>query len=318
MAVMIVNRSLKGLACFLSAFSLLQGPQMAMAGQTLAAFHAPQTAAEEALNAALHDGDAGEGAMTSALSAAVKKAKGKKDCPGSFHGELCEMARRAITCNAVPHDFYVFRTTSAAADEATIDATWPDFASAAAPEWKTYRLVRKDGMWALDGIDCGGLYKFNISTQELLGAFHRPASGPEKSLDKILQIDRAGPALGNFVLKLPGRLSARKNMFSHLFTKPLLDAWQEAQSTAARQECGGKYVPGEMCGLMDHSVVSCGQDGNDVYFYRTIRADARQATVTYTWPSSMTDGPVYRMVNIGGSWKLDGVDCGGTEKYHFR
>jgi hypothetical protein len=77
-----------------------------------------------------------------------------------------------------------------------------------------------------------------------------------------------------------------------------------------QQSCGGRYT-GEVCGL-DFSPVTCAQDINDTYLYRTEFNCGHVADISYVWSSDDTSPTAtYVLLEAGGSWKIDGIKCLG-------
>jgi hypothetical protein len=285
-------------------------------------FHPPQTEAERALDAVLHTGgDANKGTITKGLLDVITKIEEKKKsgtCTGSEgvpDALLCEAVDSVLTCGAIFHDAYSYRTTSANDHEATVDAIWSKFVADRAARWSTYRLVKNEGIWALDGIDCGGLYKFNISVKELLDVFHLATSAPEKALDKIFHLYDKDKDLDGFIFNYPWHDRAKDKEFSLLFSRDFLNRSEKEEKSLIKESCGGKYpADGQPCDMIrDVNPIYCGQDYPDVFLYRTIKSNRKEAIVTYTWPIYMTDGPVYKLVHDKDHWMLDDIDCSGTK-----
>jgi hypothetical protein len=148
-----------------------------------AAFHAPQTGAERALEKILRRADKderlldnllqGRGArnfkpsvnyetlLTPALIAPIRaqeKALVAKDCKGKYlEGEICGLDYSPITCGQDSGERYEFRTREAEPRTASIDFRWPGGKTVA-----TYRLVKADGAWKMDGVSCAGVSRFNM------------------------------------------------------------------------------------------------------------------------------------------------------------
>jgi hypothetical protein len=145
------------------------------AGPALAAPHPPASEPERALNATLRVADKDEKEfdnlslaprkptfrptvdyrrMLSAplLAAFVSQQRRvlKADCGGKYlEGELCGMDYDPITCAQDSPDHYLFETLRADPTSAVVKMSWPH-----ENQITTYRLVRRQGRWLIDGIHC--------------------------------------------------------------------------------------------------------------------------------------------------------------------
>lgn len=130
---------------------------------------------------------------------------------------------------------------------------------------------------------------------------HPPKSPAETALDKILKIaDRDDELLDNLLHRYPVA-KAKQIDYRPMLTAQLIAAMQAEERRLVKQDCGGKYLEGELCG-MDYSPVTCAQDTVTPYTYRTVAQHDRDAIIA---------GPAatYRMVQAGRGWQLDGVKC---------
>ncbi len=145
--------------------------------------------------------------------------------------------------------------------------------------------------------------------QGYAASFHRPSNEPEKALDRIInymEVDGAGGGS-----KLNDLLENRKSSFDFrtLFTAPYIAAVQQAEAALVKQDCGGLYLEGELCGL-GYSPVSCAQDTVE-YFYHTVALSPHRAIIQADTADPPRDHPIiYTMVKEIFLWKLDGVVCG--------
>lgn len=96
------------------------------------------------------------------LLAAWRKAEQnavKENCNGVYiDGEMCGIDIHPITCSQDSHETYVYQTLSSSVTKAVIEYRWPEHPKAIA----TYRLVREERIWVLDGVSCSGYLKFNM------------------------------------------------------------------------------------------------------------------------------------------------------------
>ena len=159
----------------------------------------------------------------------------------------------------------------------------------------------------------------NAAEAGLPPSFHIAQSVPEKTLNNIIRRSENGDAMIDYILKIPGYAARQDHAYAHLFTKNLLIAWANAQAQFVQQDCGGKYLEGEICGI-DENPVSCAQDFSDKeYLYQTQEESGQKAIISYRWADQATSnaGPKYRLVKSGNDWKLDGVNCGNGLKFNM-
>jgi hypothetical protein len=80
-------------------------------------------------------------------------------------------------------------------------------------------------------------------------AFHAARSVPEKVLDEIIRRSDKDDNLFYYILQRPGYDATKDSGYSRLFTRRLLQTWANAEAELVKQDCGGKYVDGEICGF---------------------------------------------------------------------
>jgi hypothetical protein len=149
--------------------------------------------------------------------------------------------------------------------------------------------------------------------------FDAARSAPEKALNEIFHHSDNDDNLSEFVLKRPWYDAKKDKGYATLFTPNLLAAWASAEAQLVQHDCQGKYLDGEICGI-DYSPITCGNATSDKgYRFRTKEADDRKAILSSRWAGEQAraDGPQYRMAKEGGSWRLDGVDCGNGAKFNM-
>jgi hypothetical protein len=149
--------------------------------------------------------------------------------------------------------------------------------------------------------------------------FHAAHSAPEKALNEIFHRSDNDDNLSEFVLKRPWYDAKKDKGYATLFTQSLLAAWASAEAQLVQQDCQGKYLDGEICGI-DYSPITCGNATSDKgYVFRTKQADDRSAILFSRWAGHEASGEdsQYRMVKEAGSWRLDGVDCGDGAKFNM-
>jgi hypothetical protein len=146
--------------------------------------------------------------------------------------------------------------------------------------------------------------------------FHDVETEAERALDAILKrVDHDHQALDNL---LGGRGPGFRRTVDYrtMITPPALAAIAAHEKEVVKRTCGGRYRDGEICGL-DYVPVTCAQDSNPVYFYRTLSASADRAEIAQKWPYSKEPGATYRLVRDGGGWKIDGIRCTGADAFNM-
>jgi len=145
------------------------------------------------------------------------------------------------------------------------------------------------------------------------GSFHAPATGPEMALDKILHLaDADDNQLGNLI---PARGGGGHVDYTKSLTPALIAAIAKAEKDLVREDCGGKYRKGELCGL-DYSPITCAQDSLPAYTYHTILDLGDKVVIEYAWPPNNETTATYTVIKGANGWRIDGVSCAGGAKFH--
>lgn len=150
--------------------------------------------------------------------------------------------------------------------------------------------------------------------------FNAPKTEAEKALDGILKRATVDANFFEFVLKRPWFDPAKGNDYSTMLTQTLLDTLAAREAKYVKEDCGGKYLDGEICGL-DYDPITCGQDPPLAYRFRTRMQKEGVAVISTVNALSSNDfanyrliadeyPPTYRMLKVNGQWQLDGIDCG--------
>ncbi len=141
------------------------------------------------------------------------------------------------------------------------------------------------------------------------GRPHPAATEAEKALDKLLRLSEKRFGLVAAVLGRPGGGKHDAALARELTTARLRQGLAALERNAVRDNCKGRYVPGEICGL-DYNPLTCAQDESDApYSYRTTAASAERADIAYSWPGAANPSARFVMVREAGVWKLDAVQC---------
>jgi len=154
----------------------------------------------------------------------------------------------------------------------------------------------------------GSAYKlvFAIGAAALMVvAGHASADG-----HKILKLaDRDDDLRDNLLHRYPVA-KAKQVDYRPMLTAQLLAAMQAEEKRLVKQDCGGKYLEGELCG-MDYSPITCAQDTVAPYTYKTLAQTDRATTIA-------GPGATYRMIQVGSGWQLDGVKCETGTAFNFK
>jgi hypothetical protein len=140
------------------------------------------------------------------------------------------------------------------------------------------------------------------------GRVHPATTQAEKALDNLLRLSEKRSGLVDALL---GRRAGKADLAlaGQMTTPRLRRQLADLERWTVRENCKGRYIPGELCGL-DYNPLTCAQDASDApYSYRTLSSSADQAEIAYFWPGA--DSPLARffMVAVAGTWKLDAVQC---------
>ena len=138
---------------------------------------------------------------------------------------------------------------------------------------------------------------------------HPAATKAEKALDKLLRLSEKRVGLVAAVLGRSGGGKGDAVLARELTTARLRQDLAELERKAVRDNCKGRYIPGELCGL-DYNPLTCAQDESDApYSYRTTTAIPDRADIVYSWPGAANPSASFIMVREGEAWKLDAVRC---------
>jgi hypothetical protein len=143
-------------------------------------------------------------------------------------------------------------------------------------------------------------------------AWHAPLTTPELALDRILKMADSDPDQLDNLLGGRGRADFHPTVdYTAVLTPPLLAAIRRSEDQLVRKSCGGYYT-GEVCGL-DFSPVTCAQDMNDAYLYRTEFKRGHVAEISYAWSLAVASpAATYMLLEAGGNWRIDGIKCLGN------
>jgi hypothetical protein len=149
--------------------------------------------------------------------------------------------------------------------------------------------------------------------------FHPPQTEAEIALDKIFDLEDKDSNMLFFALAMPYYHPPKDTGYAQLFTKALLKAWRKKEADLVRENCGGKYREGEICGL-DFDPITCAQDRPDKFVFRTIKSGKESVSIIAAWPQSVNDEryfKYYKLVKEEDVWKLDGVYCRESDNFNM-
>jgi hypothetical protein len=148
--------------------------------------------------------------------------------------------------------------------------------------------------------------------------FHPPATEAEQALAAILHRADTDAAILDNILGARGTRHFHRSVdYTVDLTPALLRAIREAEHRLVAKECGGHYRAGDICGL-DYNPVTCAQDSDPPYLYRTDAAQADQATISYRWrnDNDQKTAAIYRLIHEGGHWRIDAITCDGGVRFN--
>ncbi|QAZ67535.1 hypothetical protein [Solidesulfovibrio carbinolicus] len=165
------------------------------------------------------------------------------------------------------------------------------------------------GAVALAGPPVSAVSASSDADKPAAGRPHPAATEAEKTLDKLLRLSEKRAGLVDALLGRPGGGKGDAALARELTTARLRHDLAELERKAVRDNCKGRYIPGELCGL-DYNPLTCAQDESDApYSYRTTAATPDRADIVYSWPGAANPSASFIMVREGEAWKLDAVRC---------
>lgn len=148
--------------------------------------------------------------------------------------------------------------------------------------------------------------------------FHPARTAPEIALNRILRRADADHVLLDNLFKRYGPVPrARRVDYSAFLTPELLAALASTEAKMVKENCGGQYRDGEICGL-DYSPITCAQDYAKPYSYRTESSGPGRAAIAYRWPHRHDIAARYDLKIDAGVWKIDNISCGADGNFHAR
>ncbi|KHK04068.1 hypothetical protein [Desulfovibrio sp. TomC] len=141
------------------------------------------------------------------------------------------------------------------------------------------------------------------------GGYHRAATEAEKTLDRVLRLSEKDPDLVAFLLATPQYKARAGKDYGRYVTPRLRTDLAALERATVAENCQGKYLDGELCGL-DYNPLTCAQDLADgAYLYQTASSGDGRAEISYKWPGEKDSLGRFTLVQDGGVWKIDAVTC---------
>jgi hypothetical protein len=180
-------------------------------------------------------------------------------------------------------------------------------------------MIQEKDIWKIDGIICGDTL-FNMPKSATLKPymFHSPHYETEKALDAILkqEIDDLFTDQDNYENRgQSGYVEKQVEMYPNTFSPALITAWKKASMEVPQKR--GEYCNYKKLCNSDYDPVTCTADNPDYFFFRQERANDYEAIVVTSWPWSGEVLGTYKLVKVHAKWQLDGIACGGNEKFNM-
>jgi len=147
--------------------------------------------------------------------------------------------------------------------------------------------------------------------------FQPPSSDAERALNSILKWRDPGGPVYRFLTDQNGGRKLYEKRFDRHFTVPLLDAVAALERKLVKEECRGRYVEGDMCGI-GYNPLNCAQDDppNGYHFLVESAGEGTEVIAT-AWRAS---GPVtarYRVTRYHGTWAIDAISCPDGDSFNW-
>jgi len=279
-------------------------------------FHPAQTEAEKALDGIMHRNYDAANIYSKSFLAFISEFK-EKEKSGECKTPITDI--RNILCDGIKHlptgyarefDEYMFKTTYKDNERAVIEIIPKEFLEHYPNSTSDiYNFTKEDNNWKLDGVDYGGIFKYNISIDNILTKIHLPETETEKVLDKILKLNNSREHdVYSYVFRQPYIEFKEDEILKPLFTDNLIKESSKEEYDLIKESCGG-IMPEDKrpCDMYrEVNPISCAQDTPENYIYKTIKSTDTEAFVQYVWPNSeFLLGPIYKFIKEQNIWKLD-------------
>ena len=171
--------------------------------------------------------------------------------------------------------------------------------------WRCHALCLTLGLWLLASLPAA----WAAPRASEPGGYHRAATPAETALDRVLRLSEKDSNLVEFLLATPQYKAKNDKGYGRYFTARLRADLAAMERASVAENCQGKYIDGELCGL-DYNPLTCAQDLSDkAYLYRTSSSDDARAVIDYKWPGTADPLASFDMIREAGAWKLDAVRC---------
>lgn len=147
--------------------------------------------------------------------------------------------------------------------------------------------------------------------------FHPPSTEAERALDAVLGLGDNEAGSYDFLTDRDGGRKTHGAKFLRYFSPSLLTAIAAHERKLVRQNCGGVYVEGELCGF-DVSPLTCVQDmPADGYHFVTERTQVNSVQVAIGWESNGAAIARYRLIKNPGRWVIDAISCPDGPRFNW-
>jgi hypothetical protein len=145
--------------------------------------------------------------------------------------------------------------------------------------------------------------------------FHIASSDAEIKINSIIRISEIDYDFTEYLLKNTGN-KIKSNKFSQLVRKDLVTYLRNKEKKLVKNDCGGKYLEGEICGI-DINPITCTQDNSEYpYYYKSVKVKDGYI-IHYRWKEFDDIVASYHMVYLNKKWILSGLNCKEYLKYNI-
>lgn len=142
------------------------------------------------------------------------------------------------------------------------------------------------------------------------GPFHEAVTDAEKALDTTLKKVGEDEYLFENARIRTGVVPVKQRVdYTKMLTRRLVAELAAEEARLVKEQCGGKYVEGELCGF-EHNPILCAQDVDEEYYYHTLHQGGDTAIIDYSWPYQPNRAVAHYTMLLGkDGWKIDAVRC---------
>jgi hypothetical protein len=146
---------------------------------------------------------------------------------------------------------------------------------------------------------------------------HPPSTEAERALAAVLGQGDNEAGSYDFLTDRDGGRKTHGAKFDGYFSPSLLAAIAAHERKLVKQNCGGVYVDGDVCGF-DVSPLTCVQDmPADGYRFATERTQVNSAQVAVGWETYGAVIARYRLIKNPGRWVIDAISCPDGPRFNW-